>query len=152
MTRELLPAFTARGSGHFVYVASVSGKAATARASIYAATKFGLRGFAFGLRDDLRPTGIGVSVVSPGVIKGAGMYAESGAPQPPIIGTSSPEQVAAGVVSAIERNRGEITVAPLQARVLAAFAANAPELASRLAGGVATRVADEIAMGQTEKR
>ena len=54
MTRELIPAFTARGSGHFVYISSISGKTATARASLYAATKFGLRGFALCLRDDLR--------------------------------------------------------------------------------------------------
>jgi short-subunit dehydrogenase len=34
MTRELIPAFTARGSGHFVYISSISGVAATARASL----------------------------------------------------------------------------------------------------------------------
>jgi short-subunit dehydrogenase len=152
MTRELIPAFTARGSGHFVYISSISGKAATARASLYAATKFGLRGFALCLRDDLRPAGIGVSVVSPGAISGAGMFADSGAAAPPLIGTGKPEQVGAAVVSAIERNRGEVTVAPLRQKVLAQFAANVPEVASRLAGNVAAKAADEIAAGQTDKR
>lgn len=152
MTRELIPAFTARGSGHFVYISSISGKTATARASLYAATKFGLRGFALCLRDDLRPAGVGVSLVSPGAISGAGMYADSGAPPPPMIGTGTPEQVGAAVVSAIERNRSEVTVAPLPQRLLAQFAANAPEVTSRLAGGVAARAADEIAAGQTDKR
>ena len=152
MTRELIPAFTARGSGHFVYISSISGQTATARASLYAATKFGIRGFALCLRDDLRPVGVGVSVVSPGAISGAGMFADSGASPPPLIGTGTPEQVAAAVVTAIERNRGEVTVAPLRQRVLARFAANAPELASRLAGDVAAKAADEIAAGQTDKR
>ncbi|MGB9305769.1 MAG: SDR family NAD(P)-dependent oxidoreductase [Mycobacterium sp.] len=152
MTRELIPAFTARGSGHFVYISSISGKTATARASLYAATKFGIRGFALCLRDDLRPAGVGVSVVSPGAIGGAGMFAESGAAPPPLIGTGTPEQVGAAVVSAIEHNRGEITVAPLRQRALARFAANVPELASRLAGDVAAKAADEIAAGQTDKR
>ncbi|MDT5220635.1 MAG: hypothetical protein QOF15_2740 [Mycobacterium sp.] len=152
MTRELIPAFTARGSGHFVYISSISGKTATARASLYAATKFGLRGFALCLRDDLRPAGIGVSVVSPGAISGAGMFADSGAAAPPLIGTGKPEQVGAAVVSAIERNRGEVTVAPLRQKVLAQFAANVPEVASRLAGNVAAKAADEIAAGQTDKR
>ncbi|WP_205878107.1 SDR family NAD(P)-dependent oxidoreductase [Mycobacterium camsae] len=152
MTRELIPAFTARGSGHFVYISSISGKTATARASLYAATKFGLRGFALCLRDDLRPVGIGVSVVSPGAIGGAGMFADSGASAPPLIGTGTPEQVGAAVVSAIERNRGEVTVAPLRQRALARFAANVPELASRLVGGVAAKAADEIAAGQIDKR
>lgn len=152
MTRELIPAFTARGSGHFVYISSISGKTATARASLYAATKFGLRGFALCLRDDLRPTGVGVSVVSPGAIGGAGMFADSGASTPPLIGTGTPEQVGTAVVTAIERNRGEVTVAPLRQRALARFAANAPEVASRLAGGVAAKTADQIAAGQIDKR
>lgn len=152
MTRELIPAFTARGSGHFVFISSISGKTPTARASLYAATKFGLRGFAFCLRDDLRPTGVGVSVVSPGAIGGAGMFADSGAAAPPLMGMGTPEQVGAGVVSAIERNRSEVTVAPLRQRVLGRFAANAPELSSRLVGGVVAKLADEIAAGQTDKR
>ncbi len=152
MTRELIPSFTARGSGHFVYISSISGQMATARASLYAATKFGIRGFALCLRDDLRPAGVGVSVVSPGAISGAGMFADSGAAPPPLIGTGTPEQVGAAVVSAIERNRSEVTVAPLRQRVMARFAANAPEISSRLSGGIAARVADEVAAGQTDKR
>ncbi len=152
MARELIPAFTARGSGHFVFISSISGKTSTPGASLYAATKFGLRGFALCLRDDLRPAGVGVSVVSPGAISGAGMFAESGAAAPPLIGTGTPEQVGAGVVSAIEKNRSEVTVAPLRQRMLARFASNAPELASRLAGGVAAKAAEQIAAGQTDKR
>ena len=152
MTRELVPAFSARGSGHFVYISSISGIAPTARASLYAATKFGIRGFAFCLRDDLRPVGVGVSVVSPGAIGGAGMFADSGASAPPLMGTGKPEQVGAAVVSAIERNRREVLVAPVRQRVMGRFAANAPETSSRLAGGLATKVADEIAAGQTDKR
>ena len=42
------------------------------------ATKFGLRGFALGLREDLRASGVGVSVVIPGFIREAGMFADSG--------------------------------------------------------------------------
>ncbi len=48
--------------------------------------------------------------------------------------------------------RGEVTVAPLRQRALARFAANAPEVASRLAGGVAAKAADQIAAGQIDKR
>src|SRR5579859_3126320 len=49
MTRELLPRWQQRRSGHFVFVSSISGFASTPRASLYAATKFGLRGFALNL-------------------------------------------------------------------------------------------------------
>jgi short-subunit dehydrogenase len=152
MARELVPQLAERGSGHLVFLSSVSGKAATARASLYAATKFGLRGFAFCLRDDLRGTGVGVSVISPGSIRDAGMFADSGAKPPPGVGMGKPRQVAGAVVRAIEHNRREITVAPLRQRVLTRIAINAPELSSRVAGGLAARVADEIARGQTEKR
>ena len=152
MTRELIPQMQERGQGHLVYVSSLSGKAATARASLYAATKFGLRGFAFCLRDDLRAAGVGVSVISPGAISSAGMFADSGAEPPPMLGVSSPEDVGAAVVEAIERNRGEIDVAPRRARAVARFAMIAPELSSRIAGRRAEKVAEEIASGQTDKR
>ncbi len=71
---------------------------------------------------------------------------------PRLLGMGKPEQVAAAVVSAIERNRGEVTVAPLLQQVMGRFAANVPEVASRLAGGKATKIADEVAAGQTDKR
>ncbi|ETZ98374.1 conserved short-chain dehydrogenase domain protein [Mycobacterium kansasii 824] len=95
---------------------------------------------------------MGVSVISPGAIGGAGMFADSGAAMPPLIGTGTPRQVGAAVVTAIERNRAEVTVAPLRQRALARFAANAPEMSSRLAGGIVAKAADEIAAGQTDKR
>jgi short-subunit dehydrogenase len=152
MARELVPAMSARGSGHLVFVSSLSGKAATARASLYCATKFGLRGFALALREDLRGTGVGVSVVMPGMIHDAGMFADSKAAAPGLTGTSSAADVGAGVVRAVERDRAEVSVAPLRARALSAIAANAPELAGRVAGSMASKVADEVASGQTDKR
>jgi short-subunit dehydrogenase len=152
MARELVPRFVERRSGHLVFISSISGRAPTARASLYAATKFGLRGFALCLREDLRPTPVGVSLVSPGTIREAGMFADSGVPPHPLLGSGTPEQVGAAVVSAIERNRGEVTVAPLRQRALGNLAHNLPELSGRIAGRTATKVADEVAAGQTEKR
>jgi short-subunit dehydrogenase len=152
MTRALLPAWQQRGSGHFVFVSSISGFAATPRASLYAATKFGLRGFALNLREDLRGSGVGVSVITPGAIREAGMFAESGAPPPPGLGTGTPEQVASAVVRAIEHNKSEISVAPVRQRALARFAMLVPEISGRLAGSVAAKAADAVAAGQTDKR
>jgi len=152
MARELIPPMTGRRSGHLVFISSQSGQAPTARASLYAATKFGLRGFALCLREDLRGSGVGVSVISPGPIREAGMFADSGVSAPSLTGTGTPEQVGKAVVAAIERNRGEITVAPLRLRAMGRFAANMPELSGRLAGGLVAKVADEVASGQTEKR
>lgn len=152
MARELLPAMESRGRGHMVFVSSISGQASTPRASLYAATKFGLRGFALCLRDDLRESPVGVSVVSPGAIRDAGMFADSRAKPPPALGTATPPQVASAVLSAIERDRGEISVAPLRQRALGKIGMMAPELSGRVAGRKAAEVADAIARGQTDKR
>src|SRR5262249_26323753 len=61
LCRLLAPAMVAAGRGHIVLVGSLSGKAASPAASLYNATKFGLRGFAHGFRQDLHGTGVGVS-------------------------------------------------------------------------------------------
>jgi short-subunit dehydrogenase len=142
-----------RGSGHIVLVSSLSGKAATPRTSVYSATKFGLRGFAIALRQDLRPAGVGVSAVFPGFVRDAGMYAESGAKLPPGVGTSAPEDVAEAVVRAVERNRGEVDVAPVPMRLGAMIAGVAPEIAGRVTratGG--EKVGDQFGSGQRSKR
>src|SRR5215211_1974544 len=153
MAHEVLPEMRRRGSGHIVLVSSLSGKAASPRSSLYNATKFGLRGFGLGLREDQRGSGVGVSVVMPGFIRGAGMFADSGAKPPPGVGTSTPEAVAGGVVSAIERDRGEVHVAPRRLIALTNFAARRPELAGRIARrSGAAGIADELASGQTDKR
>ena len=153
MAQALLPALLERGGGHLVFVSSLNGKVATARSSLYSATKFGLRGFALGLREDLRGAPVGSSVVMPGTIRDAGMFADSGAKMPRAMGTSSPEEVAAGVVRAIERDRAEVEVAPRIQRVLANFAARRPEMAGKLAArGGGARIADAVADNQLEKR
>lgn len=154
LARALLPAMSERGSGHLVFVSSLAGKAASPRASIYNATKFGLRGFALALREDLAGDdgNVGVSVVLPGFIRGAGMFADSGASPPPGVGTATPEQVGAGVVRAIEENRGEVAVAPIQQRALASFAHAFPGIAGRAQRGAGTKVAESLARGQVDKR
>jgi short-subunit dehydrogenase len=111
LTRALLPAMIERGEGHLVYVSSMSGKIPTVRASVYAATKYGLRGFAGALRDDLHGTGVGVSTVFPGPIQGAGMWDDAGIELPWWVPTKSPDDVGRAVVKAIESNRPELAVA-----------------------------------------
>jgi short-subunit dehydrogenase len=153
MARELVPALIERGEGHLVFVSSLAGKSASPRSSVYSATKFGLRGFAFSLKADLARTRVGVSVVSPGFIREAGMFAESGAKPPPGMGTATPEQVGAAVVRAIERDKLEVAVAPLRQRALAHFGLASPSTALRvLTGGAARKAAEELAGGQTDKR
>jgi short-subunit dehydrogenase len=153
LARALEPQMLERSRGHMVFISSLSGKSATPLSSVYNATKFGLRGFALGLRADLDPLGIGVSIVSPGTIREAGMYADSGAAPIPGLGTGSPQQVANAVVKAIEQNKVEISVAPVQQRVLAHFALATPGLSVKIASGDAgQKAAAAVAKGQLDKR
>ena len=148
LAQALYPAMLERGSGHLVFVASLSGKAPSPRSAIYNATKFGLRGFALGLRADLAPQGIGVSIVSPGFIREAGMFADAGGKPPAGLGTSTPDAVARGTVRAIESDKVEVVVAPLQQRFLAHFGLMSPGIAVRTASGAAgQKAAAEVAAG-----
>jgi short-subunit dehydrogenase len=153
LARRLGEGMAARRSGHIVLVSSLAGKAASGGGSMYSATKFGLRGFGHGLREDLRPHGVGVSVVLPGFIRDAGMFSDSGVKLPPGVGTKRPEDVAAAVLSAIERDRTEVEIAPLALRVGTTLAAIAPGLSARLQRRLgAAKLADDMAEGQRSKR
>jgi short-subunit dehydrogenase len=153
MARALFPAMVERGSGHLVFVSSLSGKVASPRTSIYNATKFGLRGFALGLRADLAPKGVGVSLVSPGFVREAGMFADSGAKPPPGMGTATPEQVGTAVVRAIERDKVELAVAPLPQRVMSHLGLASPGIAVKAQSGSAgQRAAKAVADGHPENK
>lgn len=153
LARALFPAMIESGSGHLVFIASLAGKSASPRSSIYNATKFGLRGFALGLRPDLAPKGVGVSLVSPGFIREAGMFADAGAKPPPGMGTGRPEQVGAAVVKAIEHDKVELAVAPLQQRALAHFGLASPSMAVKAqVGSTGQKAAEAIADGHSEDK
>jgi short-subunit dehydrogenase len=153
LARVLGERMAQRGRGHIVFVSSLAGKSGQAASSVYSATKFGLRGFGQGLRADLAPRGVGVSVVFPGFIRDAGMFHESGAKLPKGVGTSTPDQVAAGVIRAITDDKGEVDVAPLGMRAGTTFASVAPSLAAKVAkrlGG--DKVTEQLVSGQSAKR
>jgi len=146
LARLLAPALAARGSGHLVFVSSLAGKTAGPHSSLYSATKFGLR-------QDLAEHGVGVSCVFPGFIRDAGMFAASGAKLPPGVGTSTPGDVAAGIIRAIERDRAEVDVAPLGVRAGARLGGLAPALTASVQGRLGSyKVAKAIGAGQRDKR
>jgi short-subunit dehydrogenase len=133
LAHALLPAMLERRRGQLVFVSSIGGKVPTVRASIYAATKYGLRGFAAALRDDLRGTGVHVGAVFPGVISGVGM--QEGVQLPRYAPKRTAADVGAAVVKLIEQDRPELDVAdPIQKAgvVLTALAPRAAARARRL--------------------
>lgn len=151
MAHALVPGMVERGQGSLVFVSSLAGVAASRYSSLYNATKFGLRGFALGLRQDLHGTGVGVSVVLPGFISDAGMFADSGAKLPPGFGTRTPEQVAQAVLKAVRKDRGEVTVAPPLDRFGARLGGFAPRVAEAVQR-IAPDSMAEISAGHKDKR
>jgi NAD(P)-dependent dehydrogenase (short-subunit alcohol dehydrogenase family) len=102
LTRELLPGMLERRHGAIVFIDSVAGHIAFPASTLYSATKFGLRGFAIGLRRELRGRGIGVSIVSPGFIDTDMTRWLRGFPKAP------PALAARAIADVLERPRREI--------------------------------------------
>jgi short-subunit dehydrogenase len=153
MSRILAEEMIGRGRGHIVLVGSLAGLAATPGSGIYSATKFGLRGFAHGFGQDLDGTGVGVSMVMPGFVRDAGMFAESGAKLPWMVRTVSPRQVADAIIAAIEHNRLEVSVAPAELKGGAFIGTLIPNVAVRVQRRFGTdKTARQLANGQRAKR
>lgn len=151
--REVAGAMVDQGRGQICFIGSVAGRAASRSSAMYNATKFGLRGFALGFREDLRPAGVGVSVVEPGFVREAGMFVEGGGKLPKGVRTVSPDDVARGVLGAIANDRAEVVVAPIEMRAALLVGSLFPELSSmvqrRVGGDV---VVESLVEGQRHKR
>lgn len=65
MTKEVLPAMLSRGSGYILNICSFSGIVATFGYTAYGASKFAVHGFSEALRMEMKPRGIGVSIIFP---------------------------------------------------------------------------------------
>jgi short-subunit dehydrogenase len=136
-----------------VFVSSLAAAFPTPGLAIYNATKAGLSNYALSLRGELAGHGIGVSVIHPGPIREAGMWADSGVKTPFGLSTRSPEEVGAAVVDAIERNRAQASVAPMALRAGAAVAKAAPALMAATAPRLgADKLTEAMAQGLRERR
>src|SRR3954469_19318980 len=126
LTRLLVPRMLDQGAGHVLLIGSLAGLAPTPRSSVYNAGKFALRGFGHAFREELRGTGVGVSLVSPTFVSETGMWADTGVRA--AHREATPDQVAAACVSAIRKNRAEVLVAPPDQRLGVRLAGLFPEL------------------------
>ncbi|WP_156321172.1 SDR family NAD(P)-dependent oxidoreductase, partial [Bacillus sp. JCM 19041] len=68
LTRTVIPIMKEKQSGHIIQIGSQAGKLATAKASVYAASKHAVIGYSNALRLELKPFNIAVSTVNPGPI------------------------------------------------------------------------------------
>ena len=112
-TRMLLPKMRQQGHGHIINVASIAGKLATPKSSVYSASKAAVLGFTNGLRMEVAPHGIRVTAVNPGPIKTN--FFKTADPEGNYVKNVArwmltPEDVAAKVVAAIGKRKREINL------------------------------------------
>jgi uncharacterized protein len=112
LTRAVLPGMLARRRGHVVNVASIAARIGSRNHSVYCASKFGLAGFSESLAYELEGTGVGVTLVNPGIIATEFFDHASfvGFPAHARQRAIAPERVATAVLRAVERGSTEVTV------------------------------------------
>lgn len=132
LARAVVPGMAARGRGCLVLVGSIAGHLGAPQEAVYSATKAALASLAESLRAELAPVGVGVSLVSPGVVKTAfferrGLPYARRRPRPIPAG-----RVAASVKTAITQGRPR-TIVPGWLGLPVAISALSPGLYRRMA-------------------
>jgi short-subunit dehydrogenase len=112
LSRLALPQLLEQERAAIVNVASIAGQVPLPGEATYSGTKFGLRGFSLALAEELRGTGVTVSLVSPGPIE-TGFITNDLEAVPDIVFSqpmSSAEDVARAVVDCAHDGRLERTL------------------------------------------
>ena len=69
VTRAVAPGMVARHAGHIVNLGSIAGREVYPGGAVYCATKHAVRALSQGMRQDLLPYGIRVSLICPGAVE-----------------------------------------------------------------------------------
>lgn len=154
-----VPPMVARGKGgHVINVSSAAGYMASSQLTAYSTSKFGVFGLSEALREELRPYGIGVTTVCPGIINTAitrvartrGRAATPQARQALVEfyekRNYGPERVARQVLRAVARNRAVAPITP-EAHVMYLLKRFAPNLTGRLGAWMSRRLERRLGAG-----
>lgn len=135
LTRFVLPGMVERRRGHIVNISSAAGKTAVPYNTVYSSSKHALVGFSWSLREEMKPLGIGVSVVCPGFVSDTGMAHSwmNGRKAPKVAGMVSPQKVAEEMIRAIEKDRAEVIVSGGLGKIVDVFHAISPALTTSIA-------------------
>lgn len=118
------PMLARRRGGHVVNLSSAAGYLATPVLAAYSTTKFGVLGLSEALREELRPHGIGVTAICPGIVntnitrttplRGAADTPENRERMVRMYERRNygPERVAANILRAVQRNRAVAPITP----------------------------------------
>jgi NAD(P)-dependent dehydrogenase (short-subunit alcohol dehydrogenase family) len=109
--RSFAPLLVAQGEGHIVCTASAAGLTTPPSLGPYAATKHAVVGLAAVLREELAPTGVGVSAVCPGVIRTRIFESERNRPEELAGATHTDAATADLYLGVVETARGPEVVA-----------------------------------------
>tara|TARA_B100001142_G_scaffold127570_1_gene129447 strand:+ start:22 stop:822 length:801 start_codon:yes stop_codon:yes gene_type:complete len=116
-TKLFLPLMIKQKSGHIVNVASVAASFGLPGIASYCASKFAMLGFSEGLKHEISGTGVGITVVSPIMVKTEFFDHPSFEKMPKYSPTSlNPKTVAKAIVKAANSSRLEI-ITPSVVRV-----------------------------------
>ena len=109
--KNFLPSMLKKKSGHIVNVASVAASFGLPGIASYCASKFAMLGFSEGLKYELKDTGIGITVVSPIMVRTNFFDHSSFEKMPKYSPTSlDPKTVAKAILKAANSSRLEIVV------------------------------------------
>jgi short-subunit dehydrogenase len=121
VARAFLPLFRRQRAGHLLFISSLAGLVPLPGESIYAATKFAVRGFALSLALELRGSGVGVSVVCPDSTRTRMLDSEARDEGSSLSFSSAPltaAYVARAIVQTLRRPRLEVTVPGGRGRII----------------------------------
>jgi len=137
-TQAFLSDMLERKQGHLVFVSSVLGELPAPQHAVYGATKFGMSGLAENLDYELRPRGIKVTLIEPGLVQ-TEFAAVSGTPLERFeqVPSKTGAEAAALIVRAVEREKRRYVTDRLS-RLAIGFRRHFPRTA-RLVFGMAIR-------------
>lgn len=130
--RSVLPQMRKQKSGHIVNIASTAGRRGFPMETAYCASKFAVVGFSEALRLELEGSGIGVSLICPGIVDTP--MAESFLAIPGIreaVRPLTPEEIAAWILKSIENHLLEIT-RPLSTKLVSLLSGILPKTADSM--------------------
>ena len=109
-TKAVLPGMIERHKGHIAMLASIAGRIGAPLEAAYSASKFAVVGWSEAMAMELKPKGIGVSIINPGPVETEFFEARG---HPYARSTPKPvtaERVAGDVIAAVEKNKLETYV------------------------------------------
>ncbi len=117
LTLAVLPRMLARDAGMIVNVSSVGGRLGIIHEAAYSASKFALCGWSESMAVDLAGTGVSVKLIEPGPVD-TEIWDQPDNEEPLYNGPKfAPDEVAAGIIAALDSDRFEHYVPDMKAVV-----------------------------------